>query len=309
MESDTPTPPSGSERISSEDVRRATFPQALRGYDREAVHDLLDRVADWMEGKSQAVSAAAPGVREELAKVGERTAGILTAAEEAGQKILAEATEYAERLRADADSEARAARLNASQRMDEMIAEAEQKAQRIIDDAVSRRRQLNQAISSLLERRDEIADEAARLADELMSAVEALRSPDGASDAAMAEDPLPGAGDDAGSEPGSEEHELGIESVETELHELDPKEFEADELQTGYPATGDAEAAQGLAEEAEFGEPPSEGGDVDNGPPADEATPEELRAEEDETEEEERREPPTLLVDPDADDDFPPRRP
>ena len=41
--------------------------------------------------------------------------------------------------------------------MDEMIAEAEAKSQRIIDDAVARRRQLNQAISSLLERRDEIA--------------------------------------------------------------------------------------------------------------------------------------------------------
>ena len=108
---ETPTPPGGNERISSEEVRRATFPQALRGYDREAVHDLLDRVADWMEGKTEAVSGPAPNVREELAKVGERTTGILAAAEEAGAKLLAEATEYAERLRSDAEDEARKARL------------------------------------------------------------------------------------------------------------------------------------------------------------------------------------------------------
>ena len=61
--------------------------------------------------------------------------------------------------------------------MDEMIAEAESKAQQIIDDAIARRRQLNLAISSLLDRRDEIAAEAARLAEELLAAVEELRSP------------------------------------------------------------------------------------------------------------------------------------
>ena len=63
----------------------------LRGYDRDAVHDMLDRVADWMEGKAGAVSSAAPGVREEIAKVGERTAGILTAAEEAAANLRDEA--------------------------------------------------------------------------------------------------------------------------------------------------------------------------------------------------------------------------
>jgi len=175
---ETPTPPARNAGLKSEEVRRATFPQTPRGYDREAVHDLLDRVADWMEGKAGAVASATPGMREELAKVGERTAGILTAAEEAGQNLLQEASEYAESLRSDADAEVRESRLNASQRMDEMIAEAETKAQRIIDDAVARRRQLNQAITSLLERRDEIADEASKLADELMHAVGALRTPE-----------------------------------------------------------------------------------------------------------------------------------
>ena len=162
--------------ITGEEVRRATFPQVLRGYDRDAVHSLLDRVADWMEGKAGAVGAS-PAMRDELAKVGERTAGILTAAEEAAQELREDATRYAEKLRKEVEDEARASRLNASQRMDEMIADAESQAKRIIDDAVARRRQLNQAISSLLERRDEIAADAAKLAEELLDAVEDLRTP------------------------------------------------------------------------------------------------------------------------------------
>src|SRR5687768_6721387 len=65
---DTPstTPPSG-DPLSGEEVRRATFPQALRGYDRQAVHDMLDRVADWMEGSAGAISSATPDMREEIA--------------------------------------------------------------------------------------------------------------------------------------------------------------------------------------------------------------------------------------------------
>ena len=172
-----PTQPAGADPLSGEDVRRATFPQALRGYDRQAVHDMLDRVADWMEGKAGAVSSATPAMRDELAKVGERTAGILTAAEEAARNLREEASEYAERLRADTEDESRKARLNASQKMDEMVGAAEAKSQKIIDDAIARRRQLNIAISSLIDRRDEIAAEATRLAEELLAAVEEIRSP------------------------------------------------------------------------------------------------------------------------------------
>ena len=208
---DTPTPPGGDERLSGEEVRRATFPQALRGYDREAVHDMLERVADWMEGKAQTVSSATPGMREEIAKVGERTAGILTAAEEAGRNLRDEAVEYADRLRTDTEDEARKARLNASQRMDELVAEAEAKAQGIIDDAIARRRQLNLAISSLIDRRDEIAADATRLAEELLGAVEDLRS------------------SDRGDEPADAEPE----SAEDEIFEPEPSEEEVLEPESG----------------------------------------------------------------------------
>jgi len=215
-----PTQPAGGDPLSGEEVRRATFPQALRGYDRQAVHDMLDRVADWMEGKAGAVSSATPAMRDELARVGEKTAGILTAAEEAARNLREEATEYAERLRADADDETRKARLNASQKMDEMVAEAEAKAQKIINDAVARRRQLNVAISSLIDRRDEIAADATRLAEELLGAVEALRGP-GHGDEPVGEDP-------AADEPESVEEE--IVEPEPEKNVVEPESEEAPTL-------------------------------------------------------------------------------
>jgi cell division initiation protein len=165
------------ERVDGNELREATFPQALRGYDREAVHAFLDRVADWVEGNAGAIAQSAPPhIRTELEKVGERTAGILTAAEEAAAKLRAEAEEQTAKLQESAEEEARRVRLNAGQRADELIAEAEAKAEKIIDDALARRRRLNQAITSLAERRDEIAGEAQRLGQELLESVEALRS-------------------------------------------------------------------------------------------------------------------------------------
>lgn len=196
--------------VSGEDLRQATFPQALRGYDRQAVHSLLDRVADWVESGAAAVPGQAPRMREELAKVGERTAGILTAAEEAAQNLRDEAVEYAERLRADVEEEARKSRLNASQRMDEIIRDSEQKAERIIDDAIARRRKLNQAITSLVERRDEIAHEVSKLAEDLLDAVE---QPDPA--AAEPEGVEPDTGGD-GAE--LEETQLDADEAETQVH-------------------------------------------------------------------------------------------
>ncbi|HYH60376.1 MAG TPA: DivIVA domain-containing protein, partial [Solirubrobacterales bacterium] len=258
--SETPKPPAGDSHLSSGQVRRATFPQVLRGYDRDAVHDLLDRVADWMEGKGDSDAGATPAVRDEIAKVGERTAGILTAAEEAAANLRDEAKHYAVKIRADADEEVRKARLNASQRMDEMVADAEGKAQRIIDDAVARRRQLNQAISSLLERRDEIASEAARLADELMEAVDALRSPDtrdapvepekvtapqsSAAGSAPLPEPEPDSDEVAVPEPEPTSDEIAIvepESEEQPIEELDPEETALFDVES---ETGDEEVVE-----------------------------------------------------------------
>jgi DivIVA domain-containing protein len=163
-----------SDSLSGAELRQARFPQSRRGYDPEAVHAFLDRVADWVESRAGGANAD-PGVTSELEKVGERTAGILTAAEEAAAKLRTEAKDFADELRKDAEDETRKVKLNASQKADELISEAESKAEAIIDEAIARRRRLNQAVTSLVERREEIAEETQRLADQLLEAVDAVR--------------------------------------------------------------------------------------------------------------------------------------
>ena len=166
----TTIPPSG------EKLRRATFPRAFQGYDRDAVHAFLDDVAEWMDNRATGATPGTPDVRRELERVGEQTAGILTAAEEAAAKVKGEAAEYAKSLRQATDEQTRRAKVEANRKAEQLIAQAEAKAGRIVDEAVARRRRLNQAITSLLERRDEIAEEAQRLADALLHAVDALRA-------------------------------------------------------------------------------------------------------------------------------------
>ena len=169
---ETPT----AESLNSTTFREASFPIALGGYNRAAVHAFLDRVADWLDQRGSTAAAAPSDLTSEFAKVGERTSGILTAAEEAAAKLRADAKEYVERLRADVEEEARMARLSASQKADEIVADAEAKAERMIEEALARRRRLNQAVSTLAERRDEITGQVAQLADELTAAVESIRS-------------------------------------------------------------------------------------------------------------------------------------
>lgn len=165
-------------KIDAQELRRAKFPQAIRGYDRNAVHELLDYVADYLEHPPGAVADREPDVRRELERIGERTAGILTAAEEAAEKLREEAREYAEKVRREADEEARATRLEASRKAEEIVNEAEARAERIIDEAIARRRKLAARLDALAQRRDEVAEEIARLAEELMTAADALRSTD-----------------------------------------------------------------------------------------------------------------------------------
>lgn len=165
-----------SEKI--DQVRSANFPAARRGYDKHAVDNFLSQVAGWLED-AQALGGEATGdVKRELAKVGERTAGILTAAEEAAASVRTEATERAATLKRDAEEAARRARLEASQTVDALTTEADSKAEQIIDEAIARRRKLDEGIQALLHRRDEIAEEVTRLSDELRTAVEALSASD-----------------------------------------------------------------------------------------------------------------------------------
>ena len=215
-----------SEPVSSEELRQASFPSARKGYDRAAVHELLDRVANSLDarGEVQPADGAEAGLDGEFAKVGERTAGILTAAEEAAAKLRSEAKEHAERLRAEAQEhadrvrsqaeelakrarteaekarssaqeEAGRAREAAEKKSKEIVAAAEAKAEGIIEDTVKRRRGMDEAVASLIQRRHEIAEEAQRLANELLEMVDSLREQAPFEDGAAGE-PAAGPGPD-----------------------------------------------------------------------------------------------------------------
>jgi cell division initiation protein len=220
-----------SDSLSGAELRQARFPQSRRGYDREAVHAFLERVAEWVD--AHAGSSADPGLTSELEKVGERTAGILTAAEEAAAKLRTEAKEFADELQRSAEEEARMTKLNASQKADEIISEAEAKAEGIIDEAIARRRRLNQAVTSLIERREEIAEETQRLADQLLEAVESVRLdepiPEREVDAGPAEptdlpDEDPDATPPDGSRPYEEDPAPSVAAEPTELEPPDERE-------------------------------------------------------------------------------------
>jgi DivIVA domain-containing protein len=100
------------DETSLERIRKASFPQARRGYDKREVEKFLNRLADWLEtgGGDQARSDT---VRRELERVGERTGSILAEAEESAQQIRSEAEQEAEELKSNARAEADQARKEA----------------------------------------------------------------------------------------------------------------------------------------------------------------------------------------------------
>jgi DivIVA domain-containing protein len=95
------------EQDSIERIRSATFSLARRGYERREVDTFLGRLADWLEagGGDRARSDA---IKRELERIGQRTAQILTAAEEAAEGFRgdaqAEATDLLEEARLRAES-------------------------------------------------------------------------------------------------------------------------------------------------------------------------------------------------------------
>lgn len=227
--------------LNAEEVRGARFPQSRRGYDRDTVDAFLERVADWVEGATGQAKQVGRPLTSEFAKVGERTADILTAAEEAAGNLRREAKEYSERLRTKTDEEARAARLNASQKADELIAAAESKAEQMIEQAVARRRRLNQAIASLIERREEIASEAQRLADQLLEAVEALQADEQIDEAGepLEDEPDAGPGDGGRDDAGRSGLGRGGPELEEAATAGEPTELEApDQRRTAFHRPG-----------------------------------------------------------------------
>jgi DivIVA domain-containing protein len=89
---------------SIERIRTATFTLTRRGYDKREVERFLSQIADWLE-TGGGDEARTDVVKRELERVGQRTASILSSAEDSAEQIRTEAEEKAaqltERVRAE----------------------------------------------------------------------------------------------------------------------------------------------------------------------------------------------------------------
>jgi DivIVA domain-containing protein len=165
------------DKDSIERIRTATFPVARRGYEQREVDRFLNRLADWLEtgGGDQARSDL---VRRELERIGEKTARILTAAEDAAEKLNADADAEAEEARAAADRYAAERRAEAEQGAKKQHDDARAESERVVEAANRRKQEIETVISDLEERRDLIVAELERLAGEV-SAIVIPRRTDG----------------------------------------------------------------------------------------------------------------------------------
>jgi DivIVA domain-containing protein len=177
-------------------IRNARFSHAVRGYDRYEVDQFLSELADWLESGG-GDAAAAERVRDELERVGEQVAGILTEAHDAAagirdgassevrqslvnanvtaESLRSQADEYAEDTREEADAYARKVRAEADEYAEEVRgradadaeearASAQGEAGRIVADANERKHDMEAVISDLADRRDAVLAELERLA-------------------------------------------------------------------------------------------------------------------------------------------------
>lgn len=196
------------DRRSIDRIRNAEFAGAVRGYDRGEVDAFLAELAEWL-ATGGADGAGAETVREELERVGERTAGILTEAHEAAEQIKGDASretrqqlvdanvtaeglrgsaeEYSEKTREEADAYAGRTRRDADAVVDrakaalqaeaaETRAGAEREAEQIVADANRKRTEIEARIAELEERRDAVLAELDRLASGIAGAATRHRS-------------------------------------------------------------------------------------------------------------------------------------
>jgi DivIVA domain-containing protein len=107
-----------------DDIRDPSFPGAVRGYDRHAVDNYVERV-NGLIAELQISGSPPAAVRHALDRVGEQTSGILQHARQTAEEITASAREEAEDTTARAKAEAQ-----------EITADAQRQA----SDAISRGR-------------------------------------------------------------------------------------------------------------------------------------------------------------------------
>lgn len=170
---------------SIEEVRKASFSIARRGYEKEEVDRYLRALADRLEQDGPARSGS-QAVKRELELVSEKTASILAQAEESAERLHTEAVREASSVLGAARQEAEATREAADQYAAQVRAEAEGEVHEAAEAAAAearhaaaesdqQRTELETEVSELVRRRDELLADLDRLAEEIRDTVASRR--------------------------------------------------------------------------------------------------------------------------------------
>jgi DivIVA domain-containing protein len=164
---------------SVEQIRAAKFPLVRKGYDPDQVEAFLAKIADWLEtgGPDE---ARAEIVKREIERVGERTASVLTSAEDTAQQLrgdaerevaamLERAESESRRVGAEADTYAATARGEADEYATRLRADADAYATKTRADADAYARKTREAVNADAERKRVVAD---RRVSEVLEAAE-----------------------------------------------------------------------------------------------------------------------------------------
>jgi cell division initiation protein len=121
------------ETVSPEEIEKATFATALRGYDRDEVDSYLRSLAvDLKEAEKQRTERFYQSLGEEmgglLQHARDSSDAMVKEAEEESKRLRDSARSDAEQMRADASKDAKETRANAESEAAANIAEAEQRA-------------------------------------------------------------------------------------------------------------------------------------------------------------------------------------
>jgi DivIVA domain-containing protein len=139
------------------EIRDASFPTAVRGYDRGAVDAYVERV-NRVIAELEVSRTPQAAVRHALDRVGEHTTGILQRAREAAEDITASARAEADETTGQARAEAEKARASASAEAEETVARAKAEAEEILvrsrTEATERLRRLEEEVEALREQAD-----------------------------------------------------------------------------------------------------------------------------------------------------------
>jgi DivIVA domain-containing protein len=185
-----------------EELRDPTFHGAVRGYDRRAVDEYVQRI-NQVIAELQVAGSPSAAVRHALDRVGEQTSGILHHARETAEEITRSAREEADRATGRARAEASQIVAAARAKADEILSLANEQAEslraRAQLEAEGRTREAEEEVAARREDAEEqlraLAAEIAAVTDERRAVSDEVRRMAARLEAAVAEPPRADAGD------------------------------------------------------------------------------------------------------------------